>query len=322
MFRRLVTIAATLALLLAPITARGETIPRIAIAYDIGFLGDNGYNDAIHEAMELAKREFKIAAPNIREVPTSGTTLDRLTRLRFLAKSGYTLIIAVGSGYRDTLRRVSREYPTIQFAIINDQSISPLNISNIYFVERDSAYLAGVAAALQSKSKKISIITDDESLIQSFRDGANRVRSKMSISAIDFTGDLAKLDQDLGATDIVYSLWDRDASVYKFITARAVKTRYIARIPDQYFVAAGLASAGVTVTIRKDLTKPIQELFAAALSDSAVIDVLDERGIYGREYSIRNGAITFEFKKGSLSANARTKFDREVARLKQFTNQG
>ncbi|MFZ9572439.1 MAG: BMP family ABC transporter substrate-binding protein, partial [Bacteroidia bacterium] len=81
--------------------------------------------------------------PFIREVPTNGTAVDRLSRIRFLAKSGYTLIVAVGAGYRETVRRVSIENPEIQFAIINDKVLGQMNISNIYFKESDGAYLVG-----------------------------------------------------------------------------------------------------------------------------------------------------------------------------------
>jgi len=99
-----------------------EVQPKIAIAYDIGFLGDNSFNDSVNAALNVAKKKYNLVEPFIREVPTNGTAVDRLTRLRFLAKSGYTLIIAVGPSYRDTVKRVSMEFPEIQFAMINDRN--------------------------------------------------------------------------------------------------------------------------------------------------------------------------------------------------------
>ena len=116
-----------------------ELPPKVAVAYDIGFLGDNSFNDAVNAALTQAKKKYKLVEPFVREVPTNGTAVDRLSRLRFLAKSGYTLIITVGSGYRDTVKRVSMEFPETQFAIINDRTLGQLNISNIYFNEFDCA---------------------------------------------------------------------------------------------------------------------------------------------------------------------------------------
>ena len=120
-------------LLFSPFTPAIAAEPKVAIAYDIGFLGDNSFNDAVHLALKAAKKKYGLVEPFVREVPTNGTAVDRLTRLRFLAKSGYTLIIAVGPGYRQTVARVSQEYTETQFAIVNDRSIAQLNVSNIYF---------------------------------------------------------------------------------------------------------------------------------------------------------------------------------------------
>jgi basic membrane lipoprotein Med (substrate-binding protein (PBP1-ABC) superfamily) len=56
--------------------------PKVAIAYDIGFLGDNSFNDAVHLALKAAKKKYGLVEPFVREVPTNGTAVDRLTRLR------------------------------------------------------------------------------------------------------------------------------------------------------------------------------------------------------------------------------------------------
>ena len=321
MRNRTVAIALIVSLTSLPTVASGESLAKIAVAYDIGFLGDGGYNDAVHEALILAQTKYQIPDPYLREVPTSGTTLDRLTRLRFLAKSGYTLIIAVGSGYRDTVRRASREFPTTQFAILNERTVAPLNISNIYFDERECAYLAGYLAALRSKSRVVAIVAADSLLAQSFRDGATRARSSIQVVNLNFSGDIAALDRELGGADVVYSLWDKDASVYKLVSARATKTWYIARTPEQFFVSAGLSSTNVIAVITKDLRKPINQLVRAALADSALIDVLDESGIYGRQYSLGNGAIKVELGP-AFSAKNRLRIQSELQRLKELTNQG
>ena len=153
---RLALITAVALLFPAQVTKAEEIVPRIAVAYDIGFLGDGGFNDAVHQALKLAKKRYNLVEPYVREMPTSGTAVDRLTKLRFLAKSGYTLIITVGTGYRETVRRVAMEFPEIQFAPINDKTLAQLNISNIYFNEIDVARIAGTTAALKSKSKVIN----------------------------------------------------------------------------------------------------------------------------------------------------------------------
>ena len=269
-----------------------DVVPKVAVAYDIGFLGDNSYNDAVHAALEIAKKKYRLVEPFVREVPTNGTVVDRLTRLRFLAKNGYTLIITVGSGYRDIVRRVAIEYPETQFALINDKSLSQMNISNIYFNEEDAAFLAGVLAAHITK-RKIAFIGDSDMISEAFLAGAKRVKPKIKPVVLTYTGDIKTLSEQLVGVDIVYSLWDKDATVFQYTTTQ--KIGYIARKPDQYFSSIKNAQGTIVATLTKNLTTPLSDLVSAALANSAIIDVLDEgNSIYGREYNASNGGLAIQ----------------------------
>ena len=238
-----------------PAVAEEPFVARVAIAYDIGFLGDSSYNDAVHAAVQIAQKKYKLYEPFVREVPTTGTILDRTTRLRFLAKSGYTLIITVGSGYRDIVRRVSMEYPATQFALINDNSLSQLNISNIYFNESDEAFLAGAVAAASVKvtalkGTKVGIISASDEIAQTFVKGAKFTNSKVAAVAIPFNGDATQLTKDLQSVDVIYSLWDKDSSVLQ--VAQTLNLKIIARAPDQYFASLKSLPSNVIAVVRKD----------------------------------------------------------------------
>ena len=263
----------------------------------MGFLGDNYYNDAVHEALAQAKKKYKLVEPFVREVPTNGTPMDRLTRLRFLAKNGYKLIITVGSGYRETVKRVSMEYPQTQFAIINDRTLGQLNISNIYFNENDSAYLAGVIAALNSKRKSIGFVGSDPDSLKSFARGASQVSKKVKVVDILYPSEVTELKNGLQKVDVVYSTWDGDSSVLTTVLdGFGGKVRVIAEAPDQYFASIPGAQKILLATVNKVMTKPILQLVSEALEDRAIIDVVDEKnGIYGREYTVKNGGIALNF---------------------------
>ena len=284
-------------LLLSPFTPAIAAEPKVAIAYDIGFLGDNSFNDAVHLALKAAKKKYGLVEPFVREVPTNGTAVDRLTRLRFLAKSGYTLIIAVGPGYRETVRRVSMEYTETQFAIINDKSIAQLNVSNVYFREDHGAYLAGVAAANLSIRKSIAFIGSEAELLASFTKGARANFPKVKIKNISYPDSADSLRSKLNGVDIAYSTWDGDPSVIAVINESfAGKIRLILETPDQYFAQISQTKSLVVATVSKRMTKPISHLVSAALESWAIIDVLDEGdGIYGREYNATNGGVGITF---------------------------
>jgi basic membrane protein A len=281
-------------LLPSAVASAEERTPRIAVAYDIGFKGDGGFNDAVSAALALAKKRFDLVPPFVREVPTSGTAVDRLSKLRFLAKNGYTLIITVGSGYRETVRRVSMEYPETQFAPINDKTLGQLNISNIYFDEVEAAQIAGTIAGAKSKTRVVAVIAGSEEVNSAFAATAKGAE----VLKIPFSGDVYSLSTSLGRADVVYSLWDRDAKVYESVINRTLKTFYIARNPDQYFVNLN-SHPRVIAVVEKKLKKPISQLVRLALEDRALIDVIDsDRGIYGRSFGVANGGLTYKLKEG------------------------
>lgn len=292
--RTRVAVLAFLLLFPATISRAVEPTPRIAVAYDIGFKGDGGFNDAVSASLAIAAKRFNLVAPFLREVPTSGTAVDRLTKLRFLAKSGYTLIITVGSGYRETVRRVSMEYPETQFAPINDKTLGQLNVSNIYFDEIEAAKIAGTIAAIRSRTKVVAVIAGTQEINEAFTTSAKDVE----VLSIPFSGEVSNLNTSLQRADVIYSLWDRDAKVYETAINRTSRTFYIARNPDQYF--ANLESSPrVIAIIEKRLNKPIAKLVKLALENRALIDVIDsERGIYGASYGISNGGLTYRLKAG------------------------
>ena len=300
----------------APVLSQ-EPQSKIAIAYDIGFLGDNSFNDAVNIALGAAKKKYRLVEPFIREVPTNGTALDRLTRLRFLAQSGYTLVIAVGAGYRETVRRVSIEYPEIQFAIINDLSLGQMNISNIYYREDQSAYVAGVIAAANSKRKVIGFIGSEPELLENFIKGARAISKKIKVINISYPDEASNFDALLRQIDIGYSTWDGDATVITTVLERhAKRIKLILETPDQYFANLAIARGIVLATVNKNINKSVNQLVAAALQDRALIDVVDEvNGVYGREYGLKNNGIGY-----TLHQNLSSAVKRQIATaIKDFS---
>ena len=314
---RALLIALTISLF-SPFTPAIAAEPKVAIAYDIGFLGDNSFNDAVHLALKAAKKKYGLVEPFVREVPTNGTAVDRLTRLRFLAKSGYTLIIAVGPGYRQTVARVSKEYTETQFAIINDKSIAQLNVSNIYFREDHGAYLAGIAAANLSKRKSIAFIGSEPELLESFTKGARVNFPKVKIKNVSYPDSVESLQSQLSGVDIAYSTWDGDPSVVAVISEDfAGKIKLISEIPDQYFAQIPQTKSIIVATVSKQMTKPISQLVSAALESRALIDVLDDaEGIYGREYNATNGGVGITFNI-SVNSSLKSQLRQAFLQLKQ-----
>jgi len=146
--------------LLSPINSAQAAPIKIAIVYAEGGRGDNGANDLAALGIARAIKRNNLNPLDIREQITNGTLGDRITRVRFLAKNNYKLIICIGAAYADTVKRIANEYPNTQFAIIDDQSVALTNVSNLSFALSQGIYIAGAALAAASKSGKIAFVAD------------------------------------------------------------------------------------------------------------------------------------------------------------------
>jgi basic membrane protein A len=141
------------------------------MAYDIGGRGDKGFNDSAALGLDWLKTVCGVTA---REVTvTAGSDSEREDKLRLLAKAGFNPIIAVGFLYSFSINKVAVDYPNTQFVLLDDASYSQLpNVFGALFSEQEGGYLAGLAAALATKSRKVGYIGSvNAPLIQRFEAG-------------------------------------------------------------------------------------------------------------------------------------------------------
>ncbi|MGW3207258.1 BMP family lipoprotein [Streptomyces sp. NPDC001135] len=143
---------------------------KIGLAYDVGGRGDRSFNDSAARGADKAEKEF---GGSIKELTakTSDTEADREQRLSDLADAGYNPIIAVGYAYAPSMTKVAAKYPKTSFGIV-DSVVNAKNVDSITFTEEQGSYLAGVAAALKTKTKHVGFIGGvDVPLIKKFEAG-------------------------------------------------------------------------------------------------------------------------------------------------------
>ncbi|MFE6040966.1 BMP family protein [Streptomyces sp. NPDC056452] len=152
-------------------TASSSTDNKTAIAYDIGGRGDQSFNDAAYAG--LAKAEKELGVKGTEAEPSEGESdADKVQRLTSLARAGNNPVIGVGFAYAPAIKKVAPKFPKITFGIIDDASVTGDNIANIVFNEEQGSYLAGVAAAKVTKTKKVGFIGGVETpLIKKFEAG-------------------------------------------------------------------------------------------------------------------------------------------------------
>ena len=325
----LATLSLFFASLVAPIASHADEVDRtrkIALLFDSGGPGDGSYNDAARNALNKAIKRYKLFAPNVRELVTDGTLGDRIYRLRLMARSGYYLMIAVGSNNAEAVRRVSLEYPELEFSILNDGTVSGLNVASLVFDEREAAYMAGFAAALTSRSREVLYLAKDQSesdrLSPYFEKGVVAAARKGGVKVALSNMSAAYLPLLDTAIDRVYSTWNLDSALLNQIIirnrerTRAAQIKLIANTPDQYYVNLELARPHLLLTIDRNIDRAIDLVVGSTLRDEYVLNILDGvNNIFGRRFTFANGGLTVSYR-SEIALKAKPRIDAEIARLR------
>ena len=141
--------------------------PEPAIIFDMGGKFDKSFNQAAYDGMELWKKEtgktyleFEIANESQRE-----------QAIRRMAERGASPIIGIGFGQAESIEKVAKDFPKLQFAII-DMVVNQPNVQSVVFKEQEGSFLVGAMAALASKSGKVGFVGGmDIPLIRKFQCG-------------------------------------------------------------------------------------------------------------------------------------------------------
>ena len=147
LMKRLLGASAVLAL--SAISALAEP----AIIYDIGGKNDKSFNEA---AFAGATKWAKETGGTFKELEMQNEA-QREQALRQLAEAGANPIVMTGFAFGDVLNTVAPDYPKTKFAII-DMVVDQPNVKSVVFTEDQGSYLAGVMAAMASKTGVVGFI--------------------------------------------------------------------------------------------------------------------------------------------------------------------
>lgn len=123
----------------------------IAMATDVGGLGDKSFNDGSWAGLQKAEREFDNVEARVVE---SKQMTDYVPNLSGLAEDGAKLVFAVGFLMEEAMLESAKMNPDTYFAGIDifvDPETAPPNARGILFKEQEAGYIAGVLAGLLTK---------------------------------------------------------------------------------------------------------------------------------------------------------------------------
>jgi basic membrane protein A and related proteins len=164
--RRLILSAlCALPLLAGPAAAQQEIRP--AIVFDMGGRFDRSFNEAVHRGGQEFQRATGIQVAEFE----SQQEAQREQALRNFARRGNDPIVAVGFAQRAAVQAVAAEFPNLRFVLI-DSFVDLPNVQSVLFREEQGSYLAGMMAAMASRSGRVGFIGGmDIPLIRKFACG-------------------------------------------------------------------------------------------------------------------------------------------------------
>ena len=154
-----------------------------AVIYDMGGKFDKSFNQAGYDGAERWKKE---TGKSYLEFEVANTA-QREQAQRRMAERGANPIVGIGFAQASSLEKVAKDFPKVQFAII-DSVIKLPNVESIVFKEHEGSFLVGMMAALASKTGKVGFVGGmDIPLIRRFQcgyeQGAKYANPKVEVSA-------------------------------------------------------------------------------------------------------------------------------------------
>jgi basic membrane protein A len=228
LLRRVTKIAAVgiaTAALACTVTACGESSTDsaggkdkgVGLAFDVGGRDDHSFNESAARGVDKAKAELGVDA-KLLTAKNNETEADREQRLTSLAEAGYNPVIGVGFNYGMSIEKVAKKFPDTTFAVV-DSVVEGKNVDSIVFSEHEGSYLAGVAAALKSKTGRVGFIGGvNNALIQKFQAGFEQ-GAKDTKQDVRVTSEYLYANNDKGfndpaaATSKAKGMLDRDIDV-------------------------------------------------------------------------------------------------------------
>lgn len=134
---------------------------KVGMVTDAGTIDDRSFNQGTWEGVLKATKELKLDAKYLR--PTGTTEADYIKEIANLNDAGYRLIICPGFKFETALFVAQDKYPQTKFVILDGSPNNGMyddthqekvgtNTVSIFFAEHESAFVAGIAAALELKS--------------------------------------------------------------------------------------------------------------------------------------------------------------------------
>ena len=302
---------------------------KIGFVTDTGGIDDKSFNQSSYEGIKQFAKDNKIDKSCISYVE-SKSDADYVPNLSQMAEDGNDLVVAAGYLFDKAMGQVSKDYPDTKFFVI-DTVVKGKNVVSGVFAAEESSYLAGVAAAMQTKAEggdTVGFIGGMEgdtigAFQAGFEQGVASVDPTLKIY-VDYAGSfddaaagqtVAQKQYNAGAKVIYHAAGNAGNGAIKEAMERAKngeKVWVIGVDRDQY-------NDGLDKDTKKSviLTSAMKRVDAATEQISK--EVLDKKFKGGKTkvFNLANDGVGYPEKNPNLSDDISKKLDEVVAAIKK-----
>ena len=136
---------------------------RAAIITDSAGVDDKSFNQSAWEGLQAWGKANKLEKDSGYTYFQSNSESDFATNLSSAVDQNYNLIFGVSFRLHDAISESAKDNEKINYVIIDDVIKDQKNVESVLFADNEGAYLAGIAAAMQSQNKKVGFIGGQKS---------------------------------------------------------------------------------------------------------------------------------------------------------------
>lgn len=286
----------------------------IAMVTDTGGVDDKSFNQSAWTGIQDFGKENNLEkGTGGYDYLTSTSDSDYNTNLNNLIRRDFDVVFAIGFLMEKSVGEIAAQQKDAQLAII-DAVVDAPNVASVLFKEQEGGFLAGVAAALTSESKKIGFVGGMEIPVierfeAGFKEGVKAVDPSIVVD-VQYAGDFA--DAALGkaaanrmyasGVDVIFHAAGATGNGV-FAEAKEIKTKdananvWVIGVDSDQYEEGAVGDSNVTLTSAlkrvdvavKDIAKSAQEgnfpggeTKVYGLADNG-IDLADSRGALSDE---------------------------------------
>lgn len=181
----------------------------IAMVTDVGGVDDKSFNQSAWEGIKIFGKDNNLTeGDGGYAYLQSEDDADYNPNLNRLVRRGFDLIFGVGFMMETDIGIIADEQPDTMFSII-DGIVEKPNVASIMFKEQEGAFLAGVAAALMTKSDKIGFVGGMEIPVierfeAGFLAGVAAVKPDLKVD-VKYTGAFDKAELGKATANLMYT---------------------------------------------------------------------------------------------------------------------